>query len=150
MQYLLVHTIINKNYQTPKIDKPNPEDLTQILEYEQIYDLKMEIILDKELENTEVQTKEIIKEAIETNKQQSKEEPIIPQNLQSIIEKVKTTLPTKGKQYWTMIEILIEKSISRHITNIYKKDKKKPGRPKKENNQNLDSKQQTLDIFINN
>ena len=132
MQYLLVHTIINKNYQTPKIDKPNPEDLTQILEYEQIYDLKMEIILDKELENTEVQTKEIIKEAIETNKQQSKEEPIIPQNLQSIIEKVKTTLPTKDKQYWTMIEILIEKvSVDTSQTYIKKTKKTWPSKKRK-------------------
>ena len=150
MQYLLTYIIISKNYQIPKIDKPNPEDLKQILEYEQIYDLKMEIILDKELENTEIQTKEIIKEVIESNKQQHNEIPIIPQKLQSIIEQVKAILPSKDKQYWIMLEILTEKSINRHTLNLYKKDKKKPGRPKQEKNKINDSKQQILDIYINN
>ena len=31
----------------PNLDKPNQEDLKEILEYEQLYNLKIDIILEK-------------------------------------------------------------------------------------------------------
>ena len=32
------------------LDNPNQEDLKEILEYEQLYDLKIDIMLEKEIE----------------------------------------------------------------------------------------------------
>ena len=47
-----------------------------------------------------------------------------------------------------MIETLIEKSTKQHILNRYQ-PKKKPGHPKKNFNQDIDSKQQTFETLIN-
>ena len=49
MNYMLIYTIIAKNYQQPSINKQIPEDLKQKLEFEQLHDLNNDIVLDKEL-----------------------------------------------------------------------------------------------------
>ena len=48
-EQILGYITINQTLECeiPKIEKPNQENIKDILEYQQLYDLKIEIIVDK-------------------------------------------------------------------------------------------------------
>ena len=79
------------------------------LEYEQLYDLKIDIIIDKEIDYIHKTTHEIIAEIININKNSGKEEPIIPQELSDLLNNIRNNIIKENKDKWIMIEIVMEK-----------------------------------------
>ena len=65
LSYLLIDNILNINeLQIPKQDK---EKIHELIEYQQIFDLKIEIIVSKIIEKVKNKTEEFINELLETN-----------------------------------------------------------------------------------
>ena len=144
-EQILGYITINQTLECeiPKIEKPNQENIKDILEYQQLYDLKIEIIVDKKFEEIETQTKQMINKIIKSNQYNKSKIPKIPIELLETMEKTRDTIPAQGKNKWLMEETILEKIVEKYKLNfINTKIKKKPGRPKKnnENNNNLQNK----------
>ena len=82
-QYILIQNI--GGFEIKCIDNPAPNDLKQIIEFHQIYNLKIDIELDKYTEQIINATNEIIEEIIKTSKNNLSNTPIIPKKLEHII-----------------------------------------------------------------
>ena len=85
----------------------------------------------------------MIKKIIETNRYNKSKIPKIPIELLEAMEKTREAIPTQEKNKWLMEETILEKIVEKYKLNfINTKIKKKPGRPKKnnENNNNLQNK----------
>ena len=119
------------NFETPNIEKPNQENLKDILEHQQLYDLKIDILIGKIYDETQEQTKKIIKEIINLNKYNKTKTSIIPTEFKNLITEIRLQLPEQTKDKWLMEETILEK-ITEKYRNNYRKDenKRKPGRPK--------------------
>ena len=132
-QYILIQKI--GAFNIDDIERPDPEDLKQIIEYQQLYDLKLEIELNRYKEEIMKETEIIIEEIIKINKNNISEIPTIPQTLINIIGAVRNCIPKTEKSKWYMLEYAMDK----FETNAYNKilnlqNNKKPnkiGRPKK-------------------
>ena len=89
------------------IQKQDPENIKDILESQQIYDLKMGILRLNIKDKVTQQTDTIIKQIIEINIKNK--EPAIPKDLTDTIKMVREGVPTQTKEQWIMNEALIEK-----------------------------------------
>ena len=112
--------IVEKLIDTPpyKILRPSQDNIEEIIEYQQIFDLKQKFQFPR------------ICYRIRANKQRIKREEQIsqPTPLKNTIQKVRQTLCDKIKDQWIILEESIEKF--NKIDKI-EKLKSKPGRPKK-------------------
>ena len=72
-------------------DPQDENDLKQLIEYQQIYDLKIDLELAKHKDEIIEKTEQLIKEIIDANKKNISGIPIIPDQLQTIQER-NTTL----------------------------------------------------------
>ena len=134
-QYVLIQNIGGFNIND--IDYPDPNDLKQLIEYQQLYDLKIQIELDKYITQILSTTEEIINEIIKTNKNNISNTPLIPNNLQTIITQVRNGIPLSDKNKLFMIECSLEKFEQKLYQEIkIKTNKRKIGRPKKNNENN--------------
>ena len=120
------------NVETPNIQKPNNENINELLEYQQLYDLNIDIAFEKIKDESKKTSESIIEEIITLNKNGDKNNPIIPQQLQTYMTNVRANIPNLSKERAYMCEAILEK-ISADIlnTNYFCENKKKPGRPKK-------------------
>ena len=94
-EQILGYITINQTLECeiPKIEKPNQENIKDILEYQQLYDLKIEIIVDKKFEEIETQTKQMINKIIKSNQYNKSKIPKIPIELLETMEKTRDTIP---------------------------------------------------------
>ena len=145
--YIAVYKFLK--YETPKLDKPDQENLKEILEYEQIYDLKIDIILDKEIKDIQQRAENLITKAIEVNKNSLQKDPIIPQELNQLLNDVRINITKENKDKWMMLEIILEKINHIHKLSAVKPKKKQPGRPKIKLNHIIEKSQTKIDNFFN-
>ena len=78
--------------ETPNIQKPNEENIKELLEFQQLYDLNIDIIFEKIKDESIKITDELIEEIIISNKNTDKDNIIIPTKLQTYINKVRKRL----------------------------------------------------------
>ena len=120
------------NVETPNIQKPNNENINELLEYQQLYDLNIDIAFEKIKDESKKTTESIIEEIITLNKNGDKSNPIIPNQLKTYMTNVRANIPTLSKERAYMCEAILEKISSDILnTNYFYGNKKKPGRPKK-------------------
>ena len=126
------------------------KNLTDILEFHQLYDLQVDIKLLNHIDNIKTATQEIIEEIINSNKSKNQTKPTIPRRMEEIFTNVRNGIPSivTDKEKAKLFETLLEK-ISKHYYFINTGKKKKPGRPKK-NNQKIKQEHtnSTLDTFL--
>ena len=65
LSYLLIDNILNIS--ELQIPKPDKEKINELIEYQQIFDLKIEIIVSKIMEGIQNKTEELTNEILETN-----------------------------------------------------------------------------------
>ena len=134
------------------LENPDPEDLKQLMEYQQIYDLKIDLEINKHIESTISDTEDIIKEIISRNTNNLSDIPIIPNKLLTIINQVRNGIPQCDKSKLFMLECSIDKFeqlIYKHIK--LKTKKQKVGRPKKqinEQNNNMEKEIKSMMKFL--
>ena len=129
-QYILIQKM--GAFAIKDLDPPDENDLKQLIEYQQIFDLKIDLELAKHKEEIINITEKQITEIIETNKKNISDIPIIPNQLQTIITQVRTGIPHCDKDKWYTIECLLDKFEQTTYREIKLKTKeKKLGRPKK-------------------
>ena len=85
-QYILIQKIGANTIQG--LENPDPDDLKQLIEYQQIYDLKIDLELNKHIKSTISDTEDIIKEIISQNTNNISDTQIIPNKLLTIITQV--------------------------------------------------------------
>ena len=117
--------------ETPNIQKPNEENINELLEFQQLYDLNIDIIFEKIKDESIKITDELIEEIIISNKNTDKDNIIIPTKLQTYINKVRNNIPNLSKERAYMSEAILEKISSDYNTTYVNDKKRKPGRPKK-------------------
>ena len=125
LSYLLLDNILNiKELQIPKPDK---EKIHELIEYQQIFDLKIEIIVSKIIEKVQNETEEFTNELLETNSEinDDKKEIIWPKTLENIILRVRSNIGNKTKQIWLIFETAIEKVIQLQKKETKRKKRKK-------------------------
>ena len=147
-EQILGYITINQTleFEIPKIEKPNQGNIKDIIEYQQLYDFKIEIVVDKNFEVIETYTKQIINKIIESN---IYNKPKIPIEFLESMKKTRDIIPTQEKNKWLMEETIIEKIVEKFKLNSIKtKIKKKPGRPKK-NTENKDHLQDKIEKYLN-
>ena len=66
------------------LEKPDPENLKDILEYHQLYELQVDIKLSNHKDTIIQKTGEILEEIINTNKTKKNTEPILPEKLKTL------------------------------------------------------------------
>ena len=142
-QHIAIYKLI-KN-EAPNLDKPNQEDLKEILEY----GLKIDLMLEKEIEYIHKKTHELITNIIIINQTNRNEEPIIPQELSDLLYNVRNNIIKENKDKWIMLEIILEKISHLQKLNNIKQIRKQPGRPKKEPNNNEEKNQHKLEEYFN-
>ena len=135
----------------PKVNKPDDyENINDLIEYQQLYDLFVIDKVYKIKETIDNKTEEIIKQIIEDNKFK-KEDAKIGKILTDSVNWIRETVPKWRKKKWDYAEALIEKIKQNQIQeckNIKKLENKKgPGRPKKKNN-NEDDGQRKIDTYM--
>ena len=131
MSYMVVDKLLEvQKFNLPKPDKENVKD---IIEYQQIIDLKIEILVSKYVNQITNKTSEYIREILDNNKGSGEcEEIILPKSLNDIIQKVKQSIGSKSKEQCIILEESIEKIlILANREAKINKTKAKPGRPKK-------------------
>lgn len=106
-QYILIQEM--GGFDIEEIDKPDPEDLRQLIEYQQLYDLKIDIELRKHKDLILAKTEDIIKEIINKNKDNTTDNPILPTTLTNIINNVRNGMPQTNKEKWFMLECSMDK-----------------------------------------
>ena len=137
-----------ENDEAPKIKKPEDRDnLNDIIEYQQLYDLYIIDKVNKIEQNINEKTKEVIKQINEDN-QIKKEEAKIGTLLSQSIEWVRENIPNWKRKKLDYAESLIEriKLIQKQNINQTEYVKKKPGRPKK--NKNTEDNQPKIDNYM--
>ena len=114
------------NVETPNIQKPNNENINELLEYQQLYDLNIDIAFEKIKDESKKTTESIIEEIITLNKNGDKSNPIIPNQLQTYMTNVRANIPTLSKERAYMCEAILEKISSDILnTNNFYGNKKK-------------------------
>ena len=106
--------------------KPDLENLKDIIEYHQLYDLKVDLKISKFKYDILQNTKDIIKEITEHKKKSKVKEPKLPDKIIKIINNVRNGIPnlSNNKLKAILIETLLEKvSTSPDFTYIKKKNK---------------------------
>ena len=133
IEYLLTKELLD--IQPFNLIKPNIEDLKELIEYQQIFEMKTEIIvLDKY--DTIIKKGENEVKALFLLNEKKTENYEYPNELAKAIQLVRERIPKLNKEQWIIIETAIE-----ILLNIYnKKDienkiKRKVGRPKKKQKQ---------------
>ena len=131
LSYMIVEKLLD--IQSFNLPKPNPENVKEIIEYQQIFDIKVEITISNFASPLIKKAKEYINEILEINKKiGAKEEISWPNSLSNIIVKVRQSLCNKKKEQWIIYEEAIEKIINISAKqNLTENHKAKPGRPKK-------------------
>lgn len=130
ISYIIVEKIIDiKEFD---LEKPNKEDLNEVLEYQQMFDLKIEIMVEKLMHETKIKADNYIDNILEINKNKKENEEIKwPEGIKKTIKYVKDNIGNKSKEKWEILEASIEKAINLLKRNIIAdKNKKKVGRPK--------------------
>ena len=132
--------------------KPDPENLKDIIEYHQLYDLQVDLMLSKFKDDILQNTKDIIKEIKELNKKNKAKEPKLPDKITEVINNVRNGIPnlSNNKSKAILMETLLEK-VSTSLEFTHTKKKNKPGRPKKKKlyePMDIDTENQSLDKFI--
>lgn len=120
------------------LEKPDPENLKDILEYHQLYELQVDIKLSNHKDTIIQKTGEILEEIINTNKTKKNTEPILPEKLKTLLENVKNGIPkiSTDKEKAKLMETILEK-VSKHPELIpEKKEKSQVGRKSKSSYQN--------------
>ena len=114
------------------MEKPNKEDLNEVLEYQQMFDLKIEIMVEKLMHETKIKADNYIDNILEINKNKKENEEIKwPEGIKKTIKYVKDNIGNKSKEKWEILEASIEKAINLLKRNIIAdKNKKKVGRLK--------------------
>ena len=129
IEYLIVNELLDM--QPMNLTKPNLENLKEILEYQQIFEMKVEIIVKDKFEEIKKKAESEIKTLFILN-ENKKDNFEFPDYLSKIITNVRGKIPSKSKEQWLFIETAIEITL-----NIIKQDKikvkvkPKVGRPKK-------------------
>ena len=145
LTYLLLETILDiKEFQIPK---PDEENINDIIEYQQIFDLKIEIMVENKIKTIKNKVEEVAQEIIQINSDSTNDKSGIklPKNLENIINRVRNEIGNKNKKIWIILETAVEKALQfNNIKYKEKKEKNRVGRPKKyknksENNENKSS-----------
>ena len=134
------------------LQKSDPENLKDIIEYHQLYDLQVDLKISKFKDNILQNSKDIIEELKELNKKGKAKEPKLTEKITEIMNNVRNGIPklSKDKAKAILMETLLEK-VSINPDFIYTKKKNKPGRPKNKKlyePMDIDTENQTLDKFI--
>lgn len=129
-------------------EKPDPENLKDILEFHQLQDLYTDITLEKYIDKITSVTQEHIDEIKAANKKNKTKEPILPQKTKELFQNIRNGIPKiiNDKNKAILLETLLEK-ISKHRILNNNTEKKKPGRPKRQNNQN-DKSQTAIENYF--
>ena len=117
-----------------ELDPPDENDLKQLIEYQQIYDLKIDLELAKHKDEIIENTEQLIKEIIDANKKNISDFPIIPPQTPNNYNTSQERIPLCEKDKWYMIKCSLDKLeqiIYREIKIKIKIKKKIIGRPKK-------------------
>ena len=132
---ILSYMIVEKLLDVPKFNLPKPdkENVKDIIEYQQLLDLKIEVMVSKHITLLINKASDFINEILNNNKRLGENEEIVwPKSLSDIIHKVRHSIGIKSKEQWIILEEAIEKML--FLTNKetkINKTKAKPGRPKK-------------------
>ena len=146
-QYYLLNKIIN--IEPFNLHKPNKDDIKEILEYQLIQDLKIDIIVKEEYDEIKDKTEKMTKHIINMNKNKT-EEYAYPDEFNKIIKNIKQNIGNKSKDQWAIFEIAMEKII-KLIRDGKHKDKhmRKVGRPKiKKNDEDLKNEAKFIESFL--
>ena len=150
IKYVTLYLMGGEEISIPQ--KPDPENLKDIIEYHQLYDLQVDLKISKFKDNILQNSKDIIEELKELNKKGKAKEPKLPEKITEIMNNVRNGIPklSKDKAKAILMETLLEK-VSTNPDFIYTKKKNKPGRPKNKKlyePMDIDTENQTLDKFI--
>ena len=150
IKYVTLYLMGGEEISIPQ--KPDPENLKDIIEYHQLYDLQVDLKISKFKDNILQNSKDIIEELKELNKKGKAKEPKLTEKITEIMNNVRNGIPklSKDKAKAILMETLLEK-VSTNPDFIYTKKKKKPERPKKKKlyePMDIDTENQTLDKFI--
>ena len=105
--------------------KPNPEDLKEILEFHQLYDLQVDLKISEYKYEILRHTEDIMKEIKEQKKKGKAEEPKLPDKIKEIIKNVRNGIPiiSNNKSKAILMETLLEKVSTNPDFNYTKKKK---------------------------
>ena len=131
--------------------KPDPNNLNEIIEYNVLYDLQVDIALAKYENKIREEVSKHIKEIINYNKNKNVKEAKIPPDLENTLDMVRNGIPqvAKDKNKAKFFEIILEK-VSKYPEFLKQKPKRKVGRPKKNEKSDhyMDIENNTLDKYI--
>ena len=145
-KYLTIQEMANESINIPP--RPDPNNLNDILEYNVLIDLQVDVLLIKHQKKIIGEVANNIKETIIKSK--NTREPEISTTLINIITSIRNGIPqiAKDKHRAKFFEALLEK-ISKYPDFLKQKNKKKVGRPKKSQVDNyMDTENNPLDNFI--
>ena len=145
-QYYLLNKIINM--QPFNLQKPNKDDIKEILEYQLVQDLKIDIIVKEAYDEIKDKTEKMTKQIINMNKNKN-EEYIYPDEFNKIIKNIKQNIGNKSKEQWAIFETAIEK-ITKLIRDGKYKDKhiRRVGRPKIKKNEDINREAKFMERFL--
>ena len=145
MKYLLVNELTKENI--TQLKEPDYDDIQSIIEQKQLEDLNIFAKTLKIKRIIEEKGEELVVELIKYNSNKKNEEIKITKEINSIMESTKNNLLTKDKKALNFIEKGIEKleSLLKYNNDNETKEKRKPGRPKK----NVDDKNKKIDEYFN-
>ena len=150
----LLPYIIIKNTESieiPKIQKPNKEDVDEIIEYQTIYSIAISNMANKKINENLDESNKTIKEKLYNFREDEQGNIILNQSIYELINKIRFKLYNMSKAEWNYYEDLIEE-IHKNLNskNATIKEKKKVGRPKKKVNINSNLNQIKINTFIKN
>ena len=131
LSFLIVDKILEVNpFALPKPDK---ESLKDIIEYQQMYDLMIEVLVAKHATDLIKQAADYTSQVLNLNKEiQYNDDIIWPKPLQEVITRVRQSMGNKTKEQWVIYEEAIEKILVLSAKENRKiKIKSRPGRPRK-------------------
>lgn len=115
------------------LPKPDYENMKNIIEYQQIFDLKTEFLVAKHISTLSKQANDFINEILELNTHLGENEDIVwPKPLCNTIQNVRRQLGDKSKDQLVLLEDAIEKTLSLTAKqSLTLKLQAKPDRPRK-------------------
>ena len=130
------------------LQKPNKDDIKEILEYQLVQDLKIDIIVKEAYDEIKDKTEKMTKQIINMNKNKN-EEYIYPDEFNKIIKNIKQNIGNKSKEQWAIFESAIEK-ITKLIRDGKYKDKhiRRVGRPKIKKNEDINREAKFMERFL--
>ena len=150
----LLPYIIIKNTESieiPKIQKPNKEDVDEIIEYQTIYSIAISNMANKKINENLDESNKTIKEKLYNFREDEQGNIILNQSIYELINKIRFKLYNMSKAEWNYYEDLIEEIHKNlNLKNATIKEKKKVGRPKKKENINSNLNQIKINTFIKN